>query len=59
MEKIIAIVEDDGSELGAVYKRKRSFFLVDCSGEVVQKVSMKITLGEAKRILQRHRLFSC
>lgn len=51
MEKILVIIDDNGSALGAICKRKRSLLLVDGSGKIVQKVHLKMTIKEAKEIL--------
>ncbi len=56
MEKIIVLVDDNGFELGAIYREKRSFILTDDAGEIVQKVSLKITVREAKEILLKRKL---
>lgn len=56
MEKILVLFDDNGSELGAIYKRKRAFILVDNSGKTVQTVSLKITVREAKEILLKRKV---
>lgn len=53
MEKIIVLFGDDGLTLGSVCKHGKKFVLVDNSGNIIQRVSLKITVKEAKEILLR------
>ena len=53
MEKMIFLFGDDGLTLGSVCKQGKKFVLVDNSGNMIQRVSMKITVKEAKEILLR------
>ena len=56
MEKIIVIIDDTGSALGAACMREESVVLLDNLGKVVQTVSIKATVKEAKEILLRRKL---
>ncbi|MDQ1280780.1 MAG: hypothetical protein QG670_2043 [Thermoproteota archaeon] len=55
MEKILVIFDENGSELGTICKRKKSFILLDKSERIVQRVSLKITLREVKEILLKRK----
>ncbi len=51
MERILSIVDDDGSELGSVYKRGNRFFLTNEVQKTIRRVSLKMTVREAREIL--------
>jgi hypothetical protein len=56
MENIVVIIDDNGSALGAVCMRKENAVLVDKVGKIIQNVSLKITVKEAKDILLRRKI---
>ena len=56
MDKIIVIIDDTGSALGAVCMREENVVLLDNLGKFVQTVSIKTTVKEAKEILLRRKL---
>ena len=56
MENIVVIIDDNGSALGAVCMREENAVLVDKVGKMIQNVSLKITVKEAKEILLRRKI---
>jgi len=56
MDKIIVLIDDNGCALGAVCRREKNLILVDNSGKIIQTVSIKTTIKEAKEILLRKKL---
>ena len=56
MDKIIVIIDDTGSALGSVCKCEENVVLVDNLGKMIQKVTVKMTVKEAKEILLRRKL---
>ena len=56
MEKIIVILDNNGSALGAVCKQEENTILVDKIGKKLQNLSIKMTVNEAKDILLRRKI---
>jgi hypothetical protein len=52
-KNILVIVDDDGTELGAIIKQKSEFLLTNESGRTIQRISLKMTVRQAKEILLR------
>ena len=56
MDKIIVVLDDNGSALGAVCIREENVVLLNNLGKFVQTISIKATVKEAKEILLRRKL---
>ena len=56
MEKIIVLIDDNGLALGAVCMREENVVLVDNLGKMIQEVTVKMTVKEAKEILLRRKI---
>lgn len=55
MEQLIVLIDDNGLALGSVLMNEENFTLLDHSGKIIQRISSKMTVREAKDILLRRK----
>jgi hypothetical protein len=55
MEQVIVLLDDNGLALGAVHMDEGNSIPMDKSGKIIQKISSKKTVKEAKEILLRRK----